>query len=272
MNVRQLRQLKHSGWYFCSPATCRQMPSAPGTQMCWEHPWVHQGQGKGRLSHGMAGGDGHATGLGMAAGTSPHHPEPPPCIPQPQSGVTPPTPGPPRAQRTPLPLPEPNLCWGSAPPSPPRPLFQGAEPWVRAPCPPSGTLGDPPGAHHDQPLGDLLGAAVAELPEARPVILLAVEAPILLVVLVGQGGPALAAPAARGRGPPPRHHVPIITLSPSSPRGGSQCPSAPLLSASCFPRCCRATASVCHRPQGGSRWLQCRLAVRGRAGTPGWTG
>lgn len=118
---------------------------------------------------------------------------------------------------------------------------------------------------------------MAELPEARPVILLAVQAPILLVVLVGQGGPALAAPAA-GDGDP------LVTLSPSPPcphhhPGGQPVPIHPTaLWASCFPcflPCCRATASVCHRPQGGSQWIQScqhRLAVRGHAGTPGWTG
>lgn len=100
-------------------------------------------------------------------------------------------------------------------------------------CPPGEPRG-PPGAHHDQPLGDLLGAAVAELPKARPVILLAVQAPILLVVLVGQGGPALAAPAARDGDPlvtrspsspcPHRHPVPIVTPE------GSQHPSTPRLS------------------------------------------
>lgn len=77
----------------------------------------------------------------------------------------------------------------------------------------------PHGAHHDQPLGDLLGAAVAQLPEACPVILLAVQAPILLVVLVGQGGPALTAPAAETGIPlSPRPHChpgaqPVLTHS-----------------------------------------------------------
>lgn len=40
--------------------------------------------------------------------------------------------------------------------------------------------------YHDQALGDLLRAAVAQLPKVGPVVLLAVEAPILLVVLVGE--------------------------------------------------------------------------------------
>lgn len=55
---------------------------------------------------------------------------------------------------------------------------------------------------------------MAELPKACPVILLAVQASILLVVLVGQGGPALAAPAAGDEDP-------LVTLSPSSPRGAA---------------------------------------------------
>lgn len=107
----------------------------------------------------------------------------------------------------------------------------------------------PCGTHHDQPLGDLLGAAVAELPEARPVILLAVQVPILLVVLVGQGGPALTAPAAGD---------PVVTMSPSSLC--LQChptrqpvPIHPMgLQTSCFPcflPCCKATAYMCHHPQ-----------------------
>lgn len=52
---------------------------------------------------------------------------------------------------------------------------------------------------------------MAELPKACPVIFLAVQASILLVVLVGQGGPALTAPAAGDEDP-------LVTLSPSSPQ------------------------------------------------------
>ena len=39
-------------------------------------------------------------------------------------------------------------------------------------------------AHHDQPFGDVLGAPVARLAIAGPVVLLAEELSILLVVLV----------------------------------------------------------------------------------------
>lgn len=188
-------------------------------------------QRKGRLSHGRGGG--HATRLGQLQAELPRTLSLPPASP---------CQDPPKMQRTPLPPPEPNPRWGSAPPPRLAPS-SGSSAVVRAPC--------RPGAHHDQPLGDLLGAAVAELPEARPVILLAVQAPILLVVLVGQGGPALTAPAAGDRDP-------LVTLSPLSPCPHCQPKGQPVpvhptaLWASCFPRflpCCGATASMCHRPQ-----------------------
>lgn len=108
---------------------------------------------------------------------------------------------------------------------------------------------------------------MAELPEARPVILLAVQVPILLVVLVGQGGPALAAPAAGDA---------LVTTSPSSPC--RHChptrqpgPIHPMgLQTSCFPcllPCCRATAHTCHPPQGAAGVP----ALAGGAGTHGDT-
>lgn len=114
----------------------------------------------------------------------------------------------------------------------------------------------PLGTHHDQSLGDLLGAAVAELPKSCPVIPLAVQVPILLVVLVGQGSPALAAPA-------PGDEDPLVTMTSSSP-----CPhchprehpvtiNPTVLQPNCFPcfpPCCKDTTSVCHQPQGGSGW------------------
>lgn len=54
------------------------------------------------------------------------------------------------------------------------------------------------GAYHDQPLGDVLRAPVARLAIAGPVVLLAEELPILLVVLVRQGGAAFATPGGGG--------------------------------------------------------------------------
>ena len=172
-----------------------------------------------------------------------------------------PSQGAPKMQRTPLPPPEPKPRWGSAPPP-----HLTHSPGSAAMGQGSMSRPGPPSAHHDEPLGDLLRAAMAELPKAHPVILLAVQAPILLIVLVGQGGPALTAPVAEDGDS-------LATMSPSSPcphchPGGQPVPVCPMaLWASCFPRflpCCRATASVCHCPQGGSGWLQgclCRLAV-----------
>lgn len=54
------------GVVFLLPGHLRTMPSAlgppvwalrvgPGFGGGWEHPWVHQGYGKGRLSHGTVG-------------------------------------------------------------------------------------------------------------------------------------------------------------------------------------------------------------------------
>lgn len=48
--------------------------------------------------------------------------------------------------------------------------------------------------YHNKPLGDLLRAAVAQLAKVGPVVFLAIEAPVLLVVLVGERRPALTAP------------------------------------------------------------------------------
>lgn len=54
------------------------------------------------------------------------------------------------------------------------------------------------GTYHDQPLGDVLGASVARLAIAGPIVLLAEELPILLVVLVRKGGTAFATPGWKG--------------------------------------------------------------------------
>lgn len=165
-----------------------------------------------------------------------HHPELLPCIPQPQHGPL----GSPKTQRTPLPHP---VVLGVCIPPPLLPrssaVGEGSKihPW------------GPHGAHHDQPLGDLLGAAVAQLPKVCPVILLAVQAPILLIVLVGQGGPALTAPAAAtGTLLSPRPHC--------HPGAQPALADSTALWASCIPHflhSCRATASICPNPQGDSR-------------------
>lgn len=55
-------------------------------------------------------------------------------------------------------------------------------------------------AHHDQPFGDVFRAPVARLAIAGPVVLLAEELSILLVVLVREGGATLTAPGGEGRG------------------------------------------------------------------------
>lgn len=118
--------------------------------------------------------------------------------------------------------------WWHTPEGPPKPAHPShLTPFLELSCG-SGLCVCPPDvptdAHHDKPLGDLFRAAVAELPKAHPIILLTVQAPILLIVLVGQGGPTLTAPVAMDKDPPspcsPCHHIPIVTP------GRSQCPPA----------------------------------------------
>lgn len=67
------------------------------------------------------------------------------------------------------------------------------------------------GTYHDQPLSDVLRAPMAGLAIAGPVVLLAEELPVLLIVLVRKGGTAVTAPAGErcwGSGRPRSHPTP----------------------------------------------------------------
>ena len=53
-------------------------------------------------------------------------------------------------------------------------------------------------SYHNESGGDGVIAAVAQLSKLGPVVLLAEEPPVLLIVPVGQGGTALTASSSRG--------------------------------------------------------------------------
>lgn len=75
-------------------------------------------------------------------------------------------------------------------------------------------MGSREGAYHDQPLGDVLRAPMAGLAVAGPVVLLAEQLPILLIVLVRKGGAAVTAPGGQGEGQ--------VWLTPVLPPGPGQ--------------------------------------------------